>query len=44
MFRHSEQRFDPHRRIARWIWPVQMYVSVTGMLIDLLLYRVFRYS
>jgi uncharacterized membrane protein YozB (DUF420 family) len=35
------QRFDTHRRIARWTWPVWMYVSVTGVLIYLLLYQVF---
>lgn len=35
------QRFETHRRIARWTWPVWMYVSVTGVLIYLLLYQVF---
>lgn len=34
-------RFDRHRRIARWTWPLWMYVSVTGVLIYLLLYLVF---
>jgi len=38
------QRFDTHRRIARWTWPVWMYVSVTGVLIYLLLYQVFPQS
>ena len=28
-----------HRRIARWTWPIWMYVSVTGVLIYLMLYR-----
>ncbi|NLG69101.1 MAG: DUF420 domain-containing protein [Firmicutes bacterium] len=23
-------RYAPHRRIARWTWPIWMYVSVTG--------------
>ena len=31
-------RFDLHRRIARWTWPIWMYVSVTGVLIYYLLY------
>ena len=35
------QRFDRHRRIARWTWPCWMYVSVTGVLIYLLLYQIF---
>jgi putative membrane protein len=34
-------RFDKHRAIARWTWPLWMYVSVTGVAIYLLLYRVF---
>jgi uncharacterized membrane protein YozB (DUF420 family) len=32
-------RFDRHRRIARWTWPIWMYVSVTGVIVYLMLYR-----
>jgi uncharacterized membrane protein YozB (DUF420 family) len=39
--RALRQRFDAHRKIARWTWPLWMYVSVTGVLIYLLLYRIF---
>ncbi len=39
--RALRQRFDRHRKIARWTWPLWMYVSVTGVLIYLLLYRIF---
>jgi len=39
--RALRQRFDRHRKIARWTWPCWMYVSVTGVLIYLLLYRIF---
>lgn len=42
--RALRQRFDQHRRIARWTWPLWMYVSVTGVLIYLLLYRIFPQS
>jgi uncharacterized membrane protein YozB (DUF420 family) len=28
-----------HRRIARWTWPIWMYVSVTGVVIYVMLYR-----
>lgn len=31
-------RFERHRRIARWAWPIWLYVSVTGVAIYLLLY------
>ncbi len=30
-----------HRRIARWTWPIWMYVSVTGVIIYLMLYRIY---
>lgn len=39
--RGVRKRFDSHRRIARWTWPVWMYVSLTGVAIYLLLYQVF---
>jgi len=39
--RALRSRFDRHRKIARWTWPLWMYVSVTGVLIYLLLYRIF---
>jgi len=35
------QRFDEHRRIAPYTWPIWMYVSVTGVLVYLLLYKVY---
>ena len=39
--RAARERFDLHKRIARWTWPVWMYVSVTGVLIYFLLYQIF---
>jgi putative membrane protein len=39
--RALRQRFELHKKIARWAWPCWMYVSVTGVLIYLLLYRIF---
>ena len=35
------QRFDRHKRLARWTFPVWLYVSVTGVLVYLMLYRWF---
>jgi putative membrane protein len=34
-------RFDAHRRIARWTWPVWMYVSVTGVIVYLMVYHIY---
>ena len=39
--RALKRRFDLHRKIARWTWPLWMYVSVTGVIIYLLLYQIF---
>jgi uncharacterized membrane protein YozB (DUF420 family) len=33
------ENFAAHRRIARWTLPVWLYVSVTGVVIYLMLYR-----
>ena len=33
------KRFDKHRRIARWTMPLWLYVSVTGVVIYVMLYR-----
>ena len=36
--RALRERFDAHKKIARWTWPLWMYVSVTGVIIYWLLY------
>ena len=33
------KRFDLHVKITKWLWPVWMYVSVTGVIIYLMLYQ-----
>ena len=35
------RRWDRHRRIARWTIPIWLYVSVTGVLVYLMLYKWF---
>lgn len=35
------RRFETHRRIARWTYPIWMYVSVTGVIVYLMLYKLF---
>lgn len=39
--RAIKSRFDLHRRIARWTWPIWMYVSVTGVVIYVMLYHLY---
>lgn len=40
--RALQGRFDRHRRIARWTLPLWLYVSVTGVIIYWLLYRLYE--
>jgi uncharacterized membrane protein YozB (DUF420 family) len=37
--RALRQKWDRHRRIARWTLPIWLYVSVTGVVVYLMLYR-----
>lgn len=41
ILRAQQERFEHHKRIARWTLPFWLYVSVTGVLIYLLLYVIF---
>jgi putative membrane protein len=38
-FLGMRNRFPSHVRIARWTFPIWMYVSVTGVVVYLMLYR-----
>jgi uncharacterized membrane protein YozB (DUF420 family) len=37
--RGLKERFDRHRVIARWTFPIWLYVSVTGVIVYLMLYH-----
>lgn len=37
--RGLREKFDRHRAIARWTLPLWLYVSVTGVIVYLMLYR-----
>jgi len=34
-------RFDRHVRVARWTLPIWLYVSITGVIVYLMLYRLY---
>jgi len=36
-----KSRFDKHRRISRWTFPVWLYVSVTGVIVYVMLYQIY---
>ena len=37
--RGLKARYTKHRRIARWTFPIWLYVSITGVLVYVLLYQ-----
>ena len=37
MVRGLQQRYDKHRRVARWTWPLWLYVALTGVAVYLML-------
>ncbi len=41
LIRALRERFDRHRLIARWTLPIWLYVSVTGVAVYLMLYRLY---
>lgn len=39
--RALKKRFPQHRAIARWTFPIWLYVSVTGVIVYVMLYQIF---
>jgi uncharacterized membrane protein YozB (DUF420 family) len=39
LWRAYKEQFARHRRIAKWTFPIWLYVSITGVLVYLMLYR-----
>jgi len=39
--RAFHERFDKHRRIARWTLPLWFYVSVTGVIVYFMVYQLY---
>ena len=35
------ERFEEHRRLARWTFPIWLYTSVTGLVVYLMLYQMY---
>jgi uncharacterized membrane protein YozB (DUF420 family) len=38
VFHALREKYDKHKRIVRWLWPVWIYVSISGVTIYLMLY------
>ena len=44
LFLAKKERFDEHKRLARFVFPAWAYVSVTGLIVYLLLYQIYGYT
>jgi uncharacterized membrane protein YozB (DUF420 family) len=42
--RAARRQFERHRAIARWTLPIWLYVSITGVIVYLMNYRLFPSS
>lgn len=40
LYRALRGQFDRHKRLARWTLPIWLYVSITGVIVYVMLYRV----
>ncbi len=41
LVRGLREKYDAHARLARWTWPIWMYVSITGVIVYLMLYQMY---
>lgn len=41
LYRALKGKFVFHKKLARWVFPVWLYVSITGVIVYLLLYQLF---
>jgi putative membrane protein len=44
VFRAISGRYDRHRKIARWTWPLWMYVAVSGVVVYVMAVHIYPYG
>jgi uncharacterized membrane protein YozB (DUF420 family) len=44
VFRALSGRYDRHRKIARWTWPLWMYVAVSGVVVYVMAVHMYPYA
>lgn len=44
VFRALSGRYDRHRKIARWTWPLWMYVAVSGVVVYVMAVHLYPYG
>jgi putative membrane protein len=35
----AKEQFGRHKRVTRWLYPIWVYVSITGVIVYLMLYQ-----
>jgi len=41
LWRGLSGKFDKHKRLARLVWPIWLYVSITGVFVYVMLYQIY---
>lgn len=41
LWRALKGKYELHKKLARWVFPIWLYVSVTGVIVYLMLYQLF---
>lgn len=41
LYRALKGKFEMHKKLARWVFPIWLYVSITGVIVYLMLYQLF---
>jgi putative membrane protein len=44
VFRALSGHYDRHRKIARWTWPLWMYVAVSGVVVSVMAVHMYPYG
>ncbi len=44
LYRALTGQFDRHRRIARWTWPLWMYVAISGVVVYVMAMHLFPFA
>jgi len=44
LVRALKERFDGHKRLARWTWPLWMYVSASGVVVYAMAIHIYPYT
>ncbi|NJO56754.1 MAG: DUF420 domain-containing protein [Rhodospirillales bacterium] len=44
LYRALSGQFERHRRIARWTWPIWMYVAVSGVVVYVMAIHLYPYA